>query len=371
MRLDLGLQPPPTVPESHYRAPPPPEPVTPPRSFHLVTVDELRNMPRPKWMIHGVLPESGCGAIYGPSGVGKSFVHLDLVAHLAEIRPWFGHYITPAPYRIVIVVLEGEAGFRMRVEAWEKANERPFPDAVLFVFEPFDLNNVIDVMTLGATIAEAGGADLVVIDTFNRATPGADENSSKDMGLAIEGLKTLQFEVGGFVLVVHHTGKDASKGLRGHSSLFAALDTVIEVSRSDACRQWSVAKSKDGEDGEAHTFSLEVVDLGLDEQDQAMTSCVVRPDAQAIVQHRPRLPKGGNQRIVYDALRPLFKASCAFGKGGAPAIRPCIRLDDAIADTRDKLLVDSDRRTERTRQAITGLIASQILGHNDGWLWLI
>ncbi len=63
---------------------------------------------------------------------------------------------------------------------------------------------------------------------------------------------------GGLVVLVHHTGKDATKGLRGHSSLFAALDAAIEVSRSGERREWILAKSKDGRDGSTHPFKLRV-----------------------------------------------------------------------------------------------------------------
>ncbi len=70
------------------------------------------------------------------------------------------------------------------------------------------------------------------IDTLNRSAPDADENSSKDMGLIIDGMKKIQSQCEGLVICVHHTGKDVSKGLRGHSSLLAALDSAIQVERT-------------------------------------------------------------------------------------------------------------------------------------------
>jgi len=84
---------------------------------------------------------------------------------------------------------------------------------------------------------------LLVIDTLTVAASGADENSSSDMGLIIEAAKALQAKLGGLVLLVHHSGKDQSKGLRGHSSLHAALDAAIEVIRNhDNRRRWRIAK---------------------------------------------------------------------------------------------------------------------------------
>jgi hypothetical protein len=79
---------------------------------------------------------------------------------------------------------------------------------------------------------------VLCLDTLNRAAPTADENSSRDMGEILEAAKRLQAATGGLVVLVHHTGKDSSRGLRGHSSLFAAMDAAVEVSR----------------DGDRHTF---------------------------------------------------------------------------------------------------------------------
>jgi putative DNA primase/helicase len=103
------------------------------------------------------------------------------------------------------------------------------------------------------------------------------------MGLILSHAKRLSAGVQGLVVLVHHTGKDAARGLRGHSSLFAALDGAIEVSR-DALgnRGWSVAKSKDGQDGVAHNFSLKVHTLGKDADGDEITSCSVERTASAI-----------------------------------------------------------------------------------------
>lgn len=64
------------------------------------------------------------------------------------------------------------------------------------------------------------------------------------------------------MLLVHHTGKDVAKGLRGHSSLLAAMDSAVEVTRSGDRREWKVAKAKDGVDGEVHPFRLQIETLG-------------------------------------------------------------------------------------------------------------
>lgn len=82
-------------------------------------------------------------------------------------------------------------------------------------------------------------------------------------------------------------------------------------------------------------------------------------------------PKSGNQRIVWDALQDVLKASAHYGQAGAPPTRPCVKLEDAIERTRGRLVCDSKRQTERTQAAITGLASRGLLEHREGWLWIV
>jgi putative DNA primase/helicase len=342
--------------------PPPPEP-----RYRLLNSADLQALPPLAWRVRGVLPTVGVAALFGPSASGKSFLGFDLAAHVAEGREWFGHRVTAAP--VVYVALEGEAGFKLRADAWEQAHGRTLPGGLRLVLQGFKLAG--DVPDLAAAILAAVGAGAVVfVDTLNRAAPLADENSSRDMGEILEGVKELQKLTAGLVVLVHHTGKDAARGLRGHSSLFAALDAALEVSRDGDRREWKVSKAKDGADGDAHPFRLEVVQLPPESDGEPVSSCVVRRDMGTADVARVKLPQGGNQRIVLDALRPMFKASARFGAGGAPAARPCMELEHAISTAGAALPCASDRRTERTREAITGLVARGVLGCGEGWLWL-
>lgn len=341
------------------------------RAFKLLTAVDLGALPQQSWLIRGLLPKAAAGAVFGPSGAAKTFAVLSMAATGAEGGYCFG-YRSKGNQRWLYVALEGQSAFQKRVQAWERFNERPFPDGVRFLFEPFKLTERGDVLGLAASIDAAGGADVIVIDTLNRAAPEADENSSVDMGRILEAMKELHATTGALVLIVHHSGKNVLSGMRGHSSLFAALDVVIEVTRTDDRRELRIAKLKDDEDGAVHPFRLHVVDLGEDEEGEPITSCVVVTDDEPTPDvSRVKLPKGGNQKIVLDALRPLFRESHAFGKGGAPAVRPCLEVEDAVARTAGRLTVEPKRRKERAQQAITGLVASGVLGSGEGWIWLV
>lgn len=342
------------------KAPPKPAP-----RYKLLSGADLQDLPPLAWRVRGVLPAVGLAALYGPSASGKSFLAFDMAASIAEGRRWFDCRVEAAP--VVYAALEGEAGFKLRAQAWETSRGRSLPDGMQLMLQPFKLTERQDVLDLAAVVP--AGA-VVVLDTLNRAAPTADENSSRDMGEILEAAKTLQNLTNGLVLLVHHTGKNAAAGLRGHSSLFAAMDAAIEVSRDGDRREWKVAKSKDGQDGDAHPFKLHVEVLGTEPTGETITSCVVLRDTTLEDVQRVKLPQGGNQRLVLEALRPLFKAG-ATGKPGAPPLRPCIELEAAVNAGAGKLTCPTDRRSTRAREAIKGLAARGVIGLNEGWLWLV
>lgn len=346
------------------------EAATAPRQrFRLQSADDLVQLPAIKWRVRGVLPESGIGAMYGPSGSGKSFLVLDMAAAIADGRDWFKSRTKRCP--VVYIALEGEAGISQRVQAlrtWygESLDNFHFLTQSLSLLEKSDLADLVE------TICTAGADQgVVIIDTLNRAAPGADENSSVDMSRIINATKRLQSALGGMVLLVHHSGKEVSKGLRGHSSLHAALDCAIEVARIDDRRSWKIAKSKDGNDGREYPFKLEVVDLGVDEDGYTITSCVVVSDTTVEEVRKVKLPQGGNQKLVLDALRPMLRESLSFGQAGAPSCRPCIQLEDAVSAGAAVMTCETFRRTTRAREAITGLVARGVLACNEGWIWMI
>ena len=337
--------------------------------FKLLSADDLCNLPPMRWFVRGVLPAEGIAALYGPSGSGKSFLTLDLAEALADADyEWFDHRVTQCP--VTYVCLEGEAGMGKRVKARSLHYKKPVPDGLKFITQPFDLLSN-DVGELAKTVLAGGCAGgVTILDTLNRAAPGADENSSVDMGNLIAAAKELQILIGGLVLLVHHTGKDVTKGLRGHSSLYAALDGAIEVSMNNGRREWSVAKSKDDVTGEAHPFKLEIVSVGFDDDGEEITSCVAC-SIESIDNEFKRVlpPKSGNQKIIWDALQSLLKKTDSNQAEGVQGVKK-IKLDYAIDKTRGRLVCDARRQTERTQAAISGLVARGLLKFQDDWLWI-
>lgn len=336
--------------------------------FRLLSGSHLGNASRLRWLVHGVLPSEGVAALYGQSGSGKSFLTLDLAAAIAgNAGRWFGYRLTPAP--VTYCVLEGEAGFGKRIASWSKHYKKSCPDNLRFVTESFNLLNPTDVEELSRNIRAAGGAGgMVVIDTLSRSTPGADENSSISMGNLIASSSRLQSGVGGLVLLVHHAGKEGSKGLRGHSSLEAAVDAIIQVRKKNNRYEWQISKSKDDKTGATHAFTLETVSLGAIDEEEEITSCVVIPDCSRKLIKEVVIPRGKNQSLAREALDEEFLNSGRAGDLDIIPKRHCLELEDAVRIVANRLPVESRRRNERAREALDGLIGQGIYSLQDGRL---
>jgi len=231
-----------------------------------------------EWLIKGVLPAADLCAVYGGSGSGKTFVVLDMAAAIATGTPWRGHKTRKG--RVLVVAAEGAGGFGNRVQALCSHIGVPADqlDIGLITVPPNILEDD-DIAELVASIKAVGEVSVIVIDTLAQVTPGANENTSEDMGKALVHCRVISTATGATVLLVHHSGKDATRGARGWSGFKAAMDAEIEVIRHEdsPIREIAVRKQKDGSDGARWGFKLDTVMLGLDADGDPITSCVVTP----------------------------------------------------------------------------------------------
>jgi putative DNA primase/helicase len=340
-------------------------------NFRLLTPDELLQRPDPQWRVKGVLLTCGLAAIYGPSAVSKSFLAIDLACAIASDEQWFGHRIQNCA--VTYCALEAEAGIPSRFRAQTMGTGRtPTEIRVRILLQEFNLLDADAIEDLAAAILTTNGRDgVVIIDTLNRAAPGVDENDSRGMGLIIANAKKLQTQVGGLLILVHHAGKDATKGLRGHSSLLAALDTVIAVERQGDNRKWTLTKSKDGKDGEAHIFRLGEITLGKDADGDDVSSCVVVPlEGESRTSCDTLRPNSRNQGIVKEVIFSMLEFASHTGQGGSRPGTPCVKYGDAMVAARGQLHhVLPKRQAERAAAAIEALIKRGLIELKDGWIW--
>ena len=242
--------------------------------YKVLSCEDLLELPPVAWRVKGVLPKTGLAALYGPSRAGKSFLALDLALAITQGEKWFDWQTTPCP--VLFVCLEAFEGLPSRVKAWMEETGSPLPNNLHFIHEGLDMRNEEQVRGIIQS-AHDHSCEVVIIDTFSRATHGIDENTSRDMGSVIKNATAIQQALGGLVIFVAHPGKEDKRDIRGHSSLFAALDAVIRVGGIRDDRFLELDKVKEAEDGTKIQFWLKPVTVGADPDGEPVYSCVVVP----------------------------------------------------------------------------------------------
>lgn len=248
--------------------------------FSIVHASDALSRPPISWLIKNVIPKADLGVLFGASGSGKTFVALDLAMAIARGVSWRGHRVTRA--RVLYVAAEGGGGLGKRISAYCRKNGLTLADIDLSImYAAPNFMSREDITDVQRAIAAAGGFDVIFIDTFAQVTPGANENAAEDMGHALANARALGEASGAMIILVHHSGKDASKGSRGWSGIKAAADFQLEIVRHEnGFREIHLEKLKDGEDGLRWAFELETLELGFDEDGDPITSCTII-DAEA------------------------------------------------------------------------------------------
>ncbi|CAJ29726.2 gp43, RepA like protein [Corynebacterium phage BFK20] len=193
----------------------------------------FRDMPAVKWTLDGWLERGGLLSLIGPSGVGKSAVVLDIACSIASgLGHWQGIKCDSHP--VIYVAGEGVTGAVERVTAWERANNMvgALDNKLYVVPESVSLNAPPLTWAYISHLARGVGAGLIVLDTFARMSSGLEENSSKDMTVAVNRLDKVRRTSGAGVLVVHHTTRGATHG-RGSTALNGAMDSEILLTKPE------------------------------------------------------------------------------------------------------------------------------------------
>jgi len=318
--------------------------------FELLSIDQFKKRPPVRWVVKNLLPDQGLAIMYGQSGTGKTFMLLDLLLAIANGDDWFGHATTKTP--VCYVCLEGVSGISQRIAAWEIATGKSVPDNFRIITNSFILGNRKDVLDLAISIQDGGFSNgVIAIDTLNAATPTMEENSSKEMGAAIENLRLLQRQTNGLVMTTHHTGKDETRGMRGHSSLHGAIDVEIYLKGTKTNRSWILQKIRDYENGETHGFTLVVHELDTDEDGEIITSCSIGSDALPF--SGIRKPSGCNQLLVFNQICRLIEEESKIAGHPVGVAYEIVIENAAIALSK----LDSHKRKYNAEKIVPNLIA--------------
>lgn len=344
----------------------------PAQRIQLIQWDDLPEL-KVAWLVKDFLPAGGLGALYGKPGSYKSFVALYLAAAVATGTPAFDRETVAGD--VIYIAGEGGAGLKKRRDAFAKHYGMTPGTRVFFLRAQLNLRSTLDDAAALVTAARALSLRpaLVIVDTLARAFAGGNENASEDMGAFIAVIGHLQEALAGpTMLLVHHSGKDEARGMRGHSSLFGAVDTELEVVKLSAegaatrTGKMTVTKQKDGEDDFSVSYRLEHVQLG--HVDPTEGSLVVVPDdAPAPAQRRPMSPE--NKRVLAALEAALDESGMPSGLQQIPRGAKCVKLALWRETYLSEAVGERSSKERVFRRAAKYLQEAGAVGHHADFCW--
>ena len=280
---------------------------------------EIGAIPEAHDFIEGLFYEKKVSVVYGAPGSGKTFVLLDIAAHAVLGKSWQGCQVDKT--KVLYIALEGASGMKCRRDAWCKHNGINDPNSLPLYFADgsLDIRKGKATRKAIAEFAKAHDIKWIIIDTLSRAMAGGEESGAADMGAAFLGADEVSRLCGAHVTLVHHSGKDESKGGRGSSLLLGNIDTELHVTRNGDNRGLRVSKQKEGQDGEQWQFKLETLELGYNNRrGKAVTSCVAVFGADVDFPIDDGLTV--REREAFEILKGLSENSQSFDKDDNPLV---------------------------------------------------
>ncbi len=346
-------------------------------------------------LIKGILPESaGLTVIYGPPSGGKSFVAIDMGLCIATGTDYHGHPVKKKP--MLYVAAEGQSGMLVRIKAWlahHGIDSSALSDFSLLP-RPCTIDTPGELDDLLAAIKELPKAPgLIVLDTVARIMSG-DENSTADMGKLVRACDRIREQTGAQVVLIHHTGKDATRGARGAIALTGATDCMFKVCQVLGGETDVVGlindRQKDKELVPPLLFDMRVIDSGLlDADGNKRTSLVLihNPDLKLT---SAKGKASGDKKIklkVKIAKDVLIKLINTEGETPTEAVKAEIEATCKQLMPSDKVIREKRWREECYRSGISGgeqqaqakafreardeLLGLGLIGCYDGFYWRV
>jgi hypothetical protein len=236
---------------------------------------ELVKLPRPKYLVKGVVDVGNFVEIFGPSQSYKSFIAIDLGLHIAQGWRWRGRRVQQRG--VLYVSAEGGTAVINRMEAWARHHQIDLADVNFAVV--LAATNLLHPSGVPQVIADASrvpNLGLICVDTASRVMPGGAEDT-RDMSEFVKCCDDIRAETESALAAVHHTGKSVERGSRGSSVLPGAIDAALSVTKDEDTKiaTAEVVKVRDGETGAKFQFKLEVVELDTDGDGDPIRSGVV------------------------------------------------------------------------------------------------
>lgn len=283
-----------------------PTPPTPPAQFEIfkpMTDEYLSDRHIVRWSIKHILERGIVAALFGASGLGKSFVTISMACSIATGKEWLGHKTKPG--KVLYIAGEGFHGVKRRVYGWRMEHDMIDTDNLIVTSRVINFGSKEDLALLKSYL-DTQEISLIIIDTLARATAGMDENSVQDMSPFMEHLGQLTRQYGCSTLVVHHTGKSSSQEARGSSAIKGAMDAEFRLEQTQSGIMLCCNKMKDGD--EFDPIRMKLISQTLpenfaDEDGDLMTTATLHPDDTEEVGYEKATLK---EQFVIKAYNELF-----------------------------------------------------------------
>lgn len=260
----------------------------------------------PDELVEGLLVRNEFSILYGDSNSGKTFFAIDIACAVSLGINWMGRRTESGI--VVYLASESPASVRLRLQAYEKHNGVALGNNFLIVQAPVNFyesdGDVIRLSLLLKKVSQLTGnrIEMIIGDTLARISSGANENAGEDMGLVMKRFDELKDSVNAHIMIISHSGKDATKGLRGWSGIKAHVDTEIEVKEKEGIRTATVTKQRGlAGKGDQILYALKVVEMGVTKWGTKATTCVVTEIDPSSVVAKEKDPYAWETMILIDA----------------------------------------------------------------------
>lgn len=258
------------------------------KSFGFTSLPDVLGREFPLHLVRGLFPQVGTTCLYGAPGTGKSFVALDVVLSVAAGLDVLGRKSLQGA--AIYLSTEGRSGMRARAVAWGLARDIDISDLpVALIEEPMNLRNADVVATLIDRIRRLetnSGVPcrFICVDTLSQCL-FANENHPEQMAEFTGEMTRIANALSTQVCVVHHSGKDKTKGARGSSVINGNFDTLLALDEGNCEGQLVLSTDKQKNDAKSAVhIMLERVACGVDDDDELVYSLVVSDDSGGIVE---------------------------------------------------------------------------------------
>ncbi len=239
--------------------------------FTFYAFDEMWNEPAKLWLINGLVGKSDLAMIYGKGKTGKTLVAFDMMACLVRGNCLFAdRFRVDDPVNVVYATAEGCSGLGGRIRGLQHkydltAEERDRLQILKQVPQLYSDESPASIRVFVEQYRREYGdridGGLLIVDTWARATVGANENNTPDTTLILNAMAEAARELNCTILAIHHANKYGPEGggdLRGSSNIQAVFDNAIHVRRTGESRYLGCDIAKDAADTSAVGFKIDV-----------------------------------------------------------------------------------------------------------------